>query len=127
MKFQFTNGKFETQFGDERLTIARNNEEGIRPFQLLISSMAGCSGLVFNQIIEKQRIELDEFYISADYERNEAESNRVEKIILTFHVKGKDLNEEKLQRNLQLTRKNCAMIRSVDDSIEIIEQLNVLD
>lgn len=126
MKFQFKEGSFTAQFGGSELTIAKDNDIGFRPFQLMISSLAGCSGFVFSQILEKQRIHLDDFYITAEIERNVAKANRIEKVDLIFHVKGDNLNEEKLERNLQLTRKNCGMIQSVAEQIEVTERLNIL-
>src|SRR5690625_1563078 len=125
MRYVFHENNIEAEFGHGTLSIAKEAEFGFRPYQLLVSSIASCSGLVFKNILEKQRIQLEEFTISADVERNEHEANRIEKIVLTFHLKGKDLDENKLLRNLDLSRKHCSMIQSVEGSIHIEERLSI--
>src|SRR5690625_1445762 len=123
LKYKFYENHIESEFEHGTLTIAKSNEYGFRPYQLLVSSIASCSGLVFQQIIQKQRIELHEITIEAEVERNEDKANRVEKIVLTFHIKGHDLDEQKMQRNLEISRKHCSMIQSVEESIVIEEKL----
>jgi len=125
MRYIFHDNNITTEFGHGTLSIAKDAEFGFRPYQLLISSIVGCSGLVFQNILQKQRIELEEFSIFAEVERNEQEANRVEKIELTFYLRGKDLDEKKLHRNLDLSRKHCSMIRSVEKSIHITEKLQI--
>lgn len=123
MKYVFHENNIEAELGHGTLSIAKEAESGFRPVELLISSIASCSGFVFQNILKKQRIQIEEFVITAEVERNEDKANRVEKIILIFHVKGNELNEKKLQRNLDVSRKYCGMIQSVEGSIDIEERL----
>src|SRR5690625_5251077 len=126
MQFTFHENHIDgsLQFGN--LAISGDETHGYRPYELLVSSIAGCSGLVFKKILTKQRTELEDLIIDAEVERNKEEANRIEKITLTFKVKGKNLNEKKLQRNLEVSRKHCAMVRSVEDSIVIEEIISIL-
>jgi|SRR5699024_1133914 len=126
MKFVVTEDNISTDLGYGKLNISPNEEEGFRPFQLLVSSLVGCSSIVFRRILEKQRITFEEFTVEADVERNEDEANKLEKVSLTFKIKGDNLDEKKLQRNLEISRKHCSMVRSVEDSIEVVETLQVL-
>lgn len=48
-------------------------------------------------------------------------------MVLTFTVKGKQLNEKKLQRNLEITRRYCSMVRSVEESIDVVEKLTIVE
>lgn len=116
----------ETSFGYGDLHISSDDTKGFRPFQLMVSSIAGCSAGVFHKILVKQRINVDDLSIEADVERNEDEANRIEKITLHFKVTGTDLNEKKMQRNLDISRKNCSMVQSVQDSIKIEEKLTII-
>lgn len=127
MEFNFKGNHAEADLAFGPLTISGDEASGIRPFQLLISSIAGCSGLVFKKIIDKQRMDIADLTITADVTRDEADANKIIQIRLLFKVTGKDLNEKKLQRNLKLSRKNCSMIRSVEDSIEIVEELVIIE
>ncbi|WP_246570194.1 OsmC family protein [Lentibacillus saliphilus] len=109
------------------LDISGDETYGYRPFQLLVSAIAACSGSVFRKILEKQRTEIADMTITAEVERNPEEANRIEKISLEFIVKGYRLDPAKLYKNLELARKNCSMVRSVEDSIKIEERLDIIE
>ena len=78
-------------------------------------------------ILKKQRLDFTEVTIDVEVERNKNEANRVVKMVLTFTVKGKQLNEKKLQRNLEITRRYCSMVRSVEESIDVVEKLTIVE
>lgn len=126
MKYVFKENNIETNFKYGQLVISGDEEYGIRPFQLLVSSIASCSGLVFKKILGKQRIEIESLVIDAEVERNADEGDRVEKITLLFTITGKDLSEKRLMKSLEIARKNCSMVRSVEDSILIEENLKII-
>lgn len=126
MKFEWQEDHLETSLPYGKLQISPDDEVGFRPFQLMVASIAGCSSAVFHKILVKQRMEYDALSVEAEVERNEAEANRIEKITLHFTMEGKDLNEKKLQRNLEISRKHCGMVQSVQDSIQIEEKLTVI-
>ncbi|UJL47299.1 OsmC family protein [Virgibacillus sp. NKC19-16] len=109
------------------LTVSGNEDYGFRPFQLMVASIAGCSGSVFRKILEKQRTEIEDLIINAEVVRNPEEANRIEEISLVFTVKGYNLDPEKLYKNLEISRKNCSMVRSVEDSIKIKERIESIE
>lgn len=127
LKFTLNEDHMEATFNFGNLHISGNDAVGFRPVELLVSSIASCSGLVFHNILKKQRTEIDDLTIEADVERNEKNANRIEKITLHFTVKGSDLNEKKMQRNLTIAKKHCAMVQSVEGSIEVEETLTIID
>ncbi|MGP4108193.1 OsmC family protein [Virgibacillus sp. L01] len=109
------------------LDVSGNEDYGFRPFQLMIASIAGCSGSVLRKILAKQRIKYEDLSINAEAERNPEEANRIERIVLYYVIKGYHLDPDKLSKNLALARKNCSMIRSVEDSITIEEHLETIE
>lgn len=110
-------------FGE--LQISSNEEHGFRPYQLLISSLAVCSGGVMRKVLDKMRMPAEDIQIEVkEIVRNAQEADRVEKVHLHFVVTG-DIKEEKMPRILELTRKSCSMVQSVQDSIEIIETFEI--
>jgi putative redox protein len=126
MKFHVgENGEVQGDFEYGKLDISSNPEIGFRPVQLLISSLAGCSGGVLKKVLEKKRISFDSIEIESDIERNEEEANRVTKIALHYIVSGKNLDLYKVQKSLELAVKNCAMVQSVKDAIKIVETIEV--
>ncbi|MFC0522116.1 OsmC family protein [Pontibacillus salicampi] len=114
-----------TDFG--QLNISSDDALGFRPYQLMVSSIAGCSLSVFRKILDKQRTEYEDIKVTADVTRNEEEANRIEKIHLHYVVKGRHLNEDKLYKNLETSRNNCSMVQSVQDSIQIEETLECIE
>ena len=126
MEFNMQEGGFYTDLGFGKLEVSGNEEYGFRPFQLLVSSVAVCSGGVLRKVLEKMRIEFDDIHIKADITRNEAEANRVEAISLHFTIRGTDLDKNKIEKAMKLTRKNCSMVQSVQDSIKIEETVELV-
>lgn len=118
-------GAFESEFDYGKLNISSNTEIGFRPVHLLVSSIAGCSGGVFKRILEKKRIGFDTIHIEADVERNKKEVNRVTKIALHYIVYGKNLDLSQVQKSLDLAMKNCSMVETVKNSIDIVETVEV--
>lgn len=126
MKFSINENVINTQFDFDTMTISGDETKGFRPFQLLVSSLVGCSMLVYRRILEKQKIEYEEMYVEADVERSDDQISKVEKVFIHFKIKGKDLNLTKLEKSLNIAKKNCSMVQSVINSIEVIETVEVI-
>ncbi|MBY7142732.1 OsmC family protein [Virgibacillus sp. NKC19-3] len=127
MEFYLKENGMRVDLNYGELSISGNEDDGFRPFQLMVASIAGCSGSVFRKILKKQRMEIEDLTIHADVVRNPEEANRIEEIALVFTVKGYNLNPQKLDKNLELSRKNCSMVRSVEDSINITERIESIE
>jgi putative redox protein len=117
---------FFTEVGFGRLDVAGDDQYGFRPYQLLVSSVAVCSGGVLRKVLEKMRMEIKDIHIKADAERIEEEANRVSKISVHFRISGNNLDEKKIEKAMVLTRKNCSMVQSVAGSIEIEETFEIV-
>ncbi|GAB3805594.1 OsmC family protein [Virgibacillus kimchii] len=126
MKFTLKENGVRTELEYGQLDISGNEEFGYRPYQLMVASIVGCSSSVFLKVMEKQRTEIDDLQVEAKVERNPDEANRIEKIHLHFLIKGKQLDQDKLYKNLEVSRRNCSMVRSVENSIEIEESIEIL-
>lgn len=127
MKFSMTEHGFETETSFGQLQVSSNDEHGFRPFQLLVSSLAVCSGGILRNILEKMRMPATNISIEVkDVSRNPDEANKIEKVHLHFIIEGEKVEEKKMARVLELTRKNCAMLRSVEGSIEVTETYELL-
>lgn len=121
MEFKMKDGGFTTDLPYGELHISGDEAYGFRPYQLLISSVAVCSGGVLRKIFAKQRIDIEDITIQTDVVRNSEAADRVEKIMVHFIIKGAGLKEEKVRKAIELTRKNCSMVQSVIPSIEVEE------
>lgn len=126
MKFSMNENGFTGTLPFGELLISGNEEYGYRPYQLLVSSLAVCSGGVMRKVLEKMRIPAEDIQIEVkDVVRIEEEASRVSKVHLHFTLKG-DIDPAKMPRVMELTRKNCSMVRTMEHSIEINETYEVL-
>ncbi|MGY0692763.1 OsmC family protein [Virgibacillus sp. FSP13] len=125
MKFTINANGFQTilEYGELRISSQENG--GFRPYQLLVSSIAGCSGGVLRNILQKMRLPFNDIGISAQVKRNQEKANRIEEIHLIFTIYAENIAPNKIEKALELTRKNCAMIQSVKDSIKITEEFDL--
>lgn len=117
---------FTAQLPYGELHIAGDEEYGFRPYQLLVSSIAVCSGGVLRTILKKKRLEVEDMTIQTEVVRNEEKANRIEKIHIHYVIKGNNLPKEKVEQSLELARKNCPMAQSVVGSIEITESFELI-
>jgi putative redox protein len=116
--------KTSLEFGE--LHIAGNEEYGFRPYQLMVASIAVCSGGVLRTILSKKKILIDDLSISTEVVRNEKEANRIEKISIHYSIKGQELDRGQIEKAIHLASKNCPMAQSVKDSIEIEETFDLI-
>ena len=118
---------FEGHFESGLIKISSNEEKGFRPYQLMVSSLVGCSGLVLRRVCEKMRMPLESLEIEVlEVVRNEEEANRIDKVHIHFKLKGSTLMESKMPRVMELTKKNCSMVQSVEQSIQIFESYEIV-
>ncbi|MEB2267760.1 OsmC family protein [Priestia megaterium] len=116
---------FTTNLPYGELNIAGDEEYGFRPYQLMVSSIAVCSGGVLRKILEKKRIAFSDLRIQAGVTRNDEKAGRIEKIHLHYIITGEELPLDKIEKSIELARKNCSMLQSVIDSIEVTETFEI--
>ncbi|MFV8828595.1 OsmC family protein [Alkalihalobacterium sp. APHAB7] len=127
MEFIMKENGFKAEFEYGTLHISGNEEFGFRPYQLLVSSIAVCSGGVLRKVLEKKRIVYKDVKVTADVTRNPEEAQEIQKVHMHFIITGSNISEEKIEKSLAVTRKNCSMVQSVKDSIEITESFEIIE
>lgn len=105
------NMAFEAEIDDHILLMdtdemSGGNNMGPRPKALSLVSLAGCTGMDVISILKKMKIIPDEFFISVEGELTEFHPKYYEKIIITYHFKGKCLPLDKLRNAIQLSQEN---------------------
>ncbi|WP_035344345.1 OsmC family protein [Halalkalibacter hemicellulosilyticus] len=121
MEFKMKENGFQGEFEFGTLDVSGNEEFGFRPFQLLVSSVAVCSGGVLRKVLEKKRITYDDITIQADVTRNEAGANEVTDIHLHFNIVGSSASDQQIEKSLEIAKRNCPIVQSVKDSIQVTE------
>jgi len=76
---------------------------GYRPKALMLSALAGCSGLDIAALIKKMKLEVEEFTIHTIANLTDEHPKFYDAVTLEYHFTGKNLNEKKLQRAVDLS------------------------
>ena len=102
---------------------------GIRPMEMLLIGMAGCTAFDVVHILEKGREPVTGCEVEADAERAETEPKVFTRIRVKYRVTGKGLARDKVERAVALsTEKYCsatimlAKTATVTHEIEVIEE-----
>ncbi|MCM2675248.1 OsmC family protein [Alkalicoccobacillus plakortidis] len=125
MQFKMNENGFEHKTSFGTLEVSGNEEFGFRPYQLLVSSIAVCSGGVLRKVLQKKRISFSDIELTADVTRNEAGVNEVTDVALHFTIIGTDASRQTIAKALSLATKNCPIVQSVNKSIRITEDFTL--
>lgn len=84
---------------------------GYRPKSLLLSGLAGCSGLDVASLIKKMKLEVDDFHIETIANLTDEHPKYYDTVTVEYHFYGDNLKEEKLQRAVDLSvEKYCGVM-----------------
>ncbi|ESU31266.1 hypothetical protein G3A_17970 [Bacillus sp. 17376] len=124
MDFTYYNEKLIGQLEYGFLPISPNTEMGYRPMELFVASLTGCSTTVLANILTKKRIDYKRIDVQVSATRNSEEANRIEKLIFNVSVQTDTIDKaDQAEKLAGLVLKNCGMIQSVIDSIDIGYQI----
>ena len=84
---------------------------GMRPKALMLSSLAGCSGLDVASLIKKMKLEVASFRIETIANLTDEHPKYYDKVRIEYHFHGSNLDEKKLQRAVDLSiEKYCGVM-----------------
>ena len=85
--------------------------EGLSPKALMLSSLVGCSGLDVVSILDKMKIDNYDLKMEVEGLLTDEHPKYYHTVILDYHFTGTDLNEEKINRAVQLSiEKYCGVM-----------------
>ncbi|MCH8496729.1 MAG: OsmC family protein [Balneolales bacterium] len=102
---------------------------GVRPMQMLLMGVGGCSSIDIISILRKQRVELDSIEIEVNGERDPKEVPALfKKIHLTFILGGVDVSDQsKALKAAQLSMdKYCSVSKMIEAVAEITYDVQFL-
>jgi putative redox protein len=90
----------------------KNN--GVRPMQMLLMGLGGCSAIDVAMILKKQRQEMTDFRIEIEGEREKGKEPSIwEKVHVIFHISG-DVDADKAARAVELSMtKYCSVAETL--------------
>ena len=85
--------------------------EGMRPKALMLSALAGCSGLDVGMLIRKMKLDVRDFTIETTANLTEEHPKYYDEVSVVYHFYGDNLNEKKLERAVDLSvEKYCGVM-----------------
>lgn len=100
--------------------------KGMRPMQLLLSALGGCSAIDVILILKKQKQEIESFEIEVDGDREKTgDISLFKNIVLHFKIKGK-VDKDKAERAAQLSvEKYCSVAKTLEPTAKITYKVSV--
>jgi len=94
-------------------------DAGVRPMELLLIGLGGCTGMDVISILRKMRIEFDSLRIELKAEKNDEHPKVYRRIEMKYVITGPDVPEDKFLRAIQLSQERycsaSAMLRKTAD------------
>lgn len=100
---------------------------GIRPKELILISLAGCTGSDVVAILQKKRVKLDNLEMNITAEQQETHPQVYTKIHIEFLFYGKDINEKDVERAIELSQTTyCSVSAMLKKSVEITHSYKII-
>ena len=106
-------------------------EDGLRlgfgPKALLLSGLAGCSGIDVVDILTKMKVEFAGLEIIANAEQTEEHPRVFKEIGITYRIQTSKENEGKVQRAVDLSlKKYCGVAAMLSKHTDIISKIEII-
>ena len=104
------------------------SDAGIRPKELILLSLAGCTGSDVVAILQKKKIDLKGFEINILAEQQEEHPQVFTKIHLEFLFYGKNIAEKDVERAIELSQtKYCSVTVMLQKAVEITHSFKIVE
>lgn len=107
---------------------AGGNDQGPRPKNLLLASVAGCTGMDVVSILKKMRVEFSNFNLHVSADSTEEHPKHYTKMHIVYEFTGKDLPLEKLQKAIDLSQERyCGVSYMFRKAMEISTEIKIIN
>jgi len=98
------------------------------PMELLLVSLAGCTGMDVIYILRKMKIEPEQFEIVVKAERAEEHPKVYKKTEITYLLRGKSIPEDKVKQAIELSQnKYCSVSATMKEVGEITYNYKIVE
>lgn len=134
-KITYTNGmQFVGEAGSGHAIVLDTDSEfggantGLRPMELLLIGVGGCSGMDIVSVLKKKKQNLTGLEINVDGKKAEGYPQKFTDISIEFIVKGRDLSEEAVKKAVNLSmEKYCSVKATLEGSATITFSYNIVE
>jgi len=95
--------EFESEHEGNRIKVDGDKKNGHGPKALLLSGLAGCSGIDVVEILHKMKVEFTDFSIDVEADQTEEHPKVFKDILITYRLKTAAENLEKVKKAIDLS------------------------
>ena len=127
------NMSWETELFGHKLILDAGKENGgddtgPRPKVLMLTALAGCTGMDVVSILKKMRVEIEDLQIIVEGDMTEEHPKYYERMHVIYQFKGKDLPMEKLEKAVGLSEeKYCGVSALYKKAIPVTTEIRVVE
>jgi putative redox protein len=119
--------EFTSEMGHNTIQIDGSRENGFGPKALLLSGLAGCSGIDVVDILQKMRVEFSNLEIEIEADQTEEHPKVYNDIRIHYKVQTAAENEDKVRKAIELSlEKYCGVSAMLQKTAVINYQLSTI-
>ncbi len=101
---------------------------GPRPKELMLTALAGCTGMDVVSILEKMRVELDGLDVNIEADLTDEHPKHYSSMHIIYQFKGKDLPLDKLQKAIDLSQERyCGVSFMYKQFAKITHEIKIIN
>lgn len=117
-----TGRAYDSFQGNAKIEI--DSDAGFGPKALLLSGLAGCSGIDVVDILEKMRVPFADLTIEAEADQTEEHPRVFKTIHLTYKIKTEEDNRDKVKKAIDLSlEKYCGVAAMLKKNSDILYEI----
>lgn len=97
----------------DALPVVGGEDSGPRPKELMLASLAGCTGMDVVSILKKMRIEIESFDIEIIADITEEHPKHYTAMHIIYKLKGKNIDPEKAKKAVDLSQEKYCGVSEV--------------
>lgn len=124
---------FEADMDGHKVVIDASKEVGgsdlgPRPKKLMLTALAGCTGIDVVMILKKMKVEFEAFNVIVEGELTEEHPKYYNKMKIVYQFKGKDLPLAKLEKAVKLSEeKYCGVSAVYRHAMEMKTEIRIVE
>ncbi len=124
---------FEADMDGHKVVIDASEEVGgsdlgPRPKKLMLTALAGCTGIDVVMILKKMKVEFEAFNVIVEGELTEEHPKYYNKMKVVYQFKGKDLPMAKLEKAVKLSEeKYCGVSAVYKQVMEMETEVRIVE
>jgi len=102
--------------------------KGLRPKALMLSALAGCSGIDIAMLLKKMRVEVKDFTIEVTGELTDENPKYFKKVLVTFTFFDSEFKKDKIQKAVDLSvEKYCGVMEMFRKFAEVVVEVKYVE